>query len=192
MRWYWIKSSVLIPSVLIFQSNGSEESGLWKSIQIQGHQPAKSGPYFKMKEFLSARQWLLSFDACSSPPLTSPASFLSMAECEILAVSLLFPACCSDIPTLDRDHVSPRRTGLTPACWAQWADRALMTQRSGSGACLLGWYFSAWRQTVSAPPSGPAPSIMEETGQGSVSDTVGNPAVPPAGKQSLQLTVACL
>ena len=33
---------------------------------------------------------------------------------------------------------------------------------------------------------------MEETGQGSVSDTVGNPAVPPAGKQSLQLTVACL
>lgn len=28
---------------------------------------------------------------------------------------------------------------------------------------------------------------MEETGQGSVSDTVGNPAVPPVGKQSLQL-----
>lgn len=31
------------------------------------------------------------------------------------------------------------------------------------------------------------PSIMEETGQGSVSDTVENPAVPPVGKQSLQL-----
>lgn len=28
---------------------------------------------------------------------------------------------------------------------------------------------------------------MEETGQGSVSDTVGNSAVPPVGKQSLQL-----
>ena len=58
---------------------------------------------------------VLDFDTRSSPPLTFPASSLSTAECEILAVSLLFLACCSDIPTLDMEHVNPRRTGLTPA-----------------------------------------------------------------------------
>ena len=66
-----MKFAVLIPSVLIFQSNESEEPGLWKSIQIQGHQPAKSGPYFKTKGFLSARQWLQAHSRLWHPPISS-------------------------------------------------------------------------------------------------------------------------